>query len=228
MKDHRVSVVVPAYNESRAIADVLSGLTRLPYDIVVVDDGSVDHTTSVALQFPVVVLRHSVNLGQGAALQTGITFALAHWQPLYIVTMDSDGQHCMNDIPRLLGPLESGDYDVVLGSRFLPNSDTVSMNPRKRIFLKLAVAFTNLTTGLTLTDTHNGLRGFSADAARRINITQNRMAHASEILSYVAILKLRYCEVPVDIKYTPYSVAKGQRLLNSINILWDILAGKIR
>jgi hypothetical protein len=128
----------------------------------------------------------------------------------------------------VLAPLQQGAYDVVLGSRFLREGDGVTLPPGKRLVLRCAVLFTKLITGLQITDTHNGLRAFTAEAAARLRITHNRMAHASEILAQIATLGLRYCEIPVTITYTAYSRHKGQKLFESLNILWDILMEKIR
>jgi hypothetical protein len=144
------------------------------------------------------------------------------------VTFDSDGQHGTADIARLLDPLKAGTHDVVLGSRFAPGGDVRNIGWLKRVTLRLAVAFTRLTTGLAVTDTHNGLRALSSAAAARIKITHNHMAHASELLAQIGQAGLRYCEIPVTITYTDYSRAKGQSVLNSVNILWDILRSKIR
>jgi glycosyltransferase involved in cell wall biosynthesis len=177
-----VCVIVPAFNEGPVIARVLAELVRLPYRIVVVDDGSSDNTAQQASNFPATVLRHVCNLGQGAALQTGISYALGLGETRFIVTFDSDGQHNVEDIPRLLEPLRNESCDAVLGSRFLRPESAVNIETRKWILLKLAVAFTRITTRLRVTDTHNGLRAFTADAAAKMRITQNRMAHASEIL----------------------------------------------
>jgi polyprenyl-phospho-N-acetylgalactosaminyl synthase len=221
-------VIVPAFNEEAVIAQVLTKLAQCPYSIVVVDDGSSDKTVQHISQMPVHVVRHGCNLGQGAALQTGIDYALRWKTTKFIVTFDADGQHDVADIPRLLVPLQQGSYDVVLGSRFLREGDGVNLHPGKRLLLRCAVRFTKLTTGLQLTDTHNGLRAFTADAAARIRITHNRMAHASEILGQIANLGLRYCEIPVTITYTSYSLQKGQKLFESLNILWDMLMVKIR
>jgi len=218
-----VWIVVPAYNEAQVIGEVLNQLCQLPYNVVVVDDGSVDHTYQRALDFPVTVLRHVCNLGQGAALQTGIEYALLFPETEFIVTFDSDGQHGRDSIAQLLDSLKTGNYDVALGSRFLRRGDAVNINLRKQLTLKLAILLTRITTGLKLTDTHNGLRAFTAKAAAQIKIKQNRMAHASEILSQISELKLRYCEIPVTITYTEYSKVKGQKIVQSINIIWDML-----
>jgi polyprenyl-phospho-N-acetylgalactosaminyl synthase len=223
-----VWIIVPAHNEAQVIDNVLRQLAKSAYHIIVVDDGSEDETYRRALDFRATVLRHVCNLGQGAALQTGISFALRKMGAKFIVTFDSDGQHLVEDIQRLLEPLHRGTHDVVLGSRFAAGGAAVDIGALKKLVLRLAVAFTHFTTGLSVTDTHNGLRAFTAEAATQIRITQNRMAHASEILSQIAVRKLRYCEVPVTVRYTEYSRRKGQSLLNSINILWDIVKGKIR
>ena len=221
-------VVIPAYNEEQAIDTVLGELTSYPYNVVVVNDGSSDQTAQVARRHPVTVLSHVINLGQGAALQTGIQYALSFPSTRYIVTFDADGQHDPTDIQRMLDACEQQQVQVVLGSRFVPGGQTVNMSLLKRLVLKLAIWYTRLTCGLPLTDTHNGLRVIRADAAALIKIRQNGMAHASEIISQIAALKLSYCEAPVKVIYTPYSIRKGQSISNGLNILWDILAGKLR
>jgi len=222
-------VIIPAYNEGRALEAVLAELMHYPeHRVAVIDDGSVDNTAEIARCFPVALLRHVCNLGQGAALQTGIEYALRFSNTRYIVTFDADGQHSAQDIERLLSPLYTGAYDVTLGSRFLAGGRAADIRASRRLILQLALLLTRLTTNLTITDTHNGLRGFTAEAASKIRITQNRMAHASEILSQIASQKLRYREVPVTIKYTAYSRLKGQSMLDSLNIVWDMVKGRIR
>ena len=223
-----VFVVVPAYNEGAALGGVLAELTRLPYRIIVVDDGSTDDTGAQARRFGVCVLRHLWNLGQGAALQTGFSYALRQPETKVLVTFDADGQHSVDDVARLVDSLESDQLDVVLGSRFADGAAAIDLPVTRRITLQLAIAFTKLTTGLRLTDTHNGMRAFTAAAIQKLTITQNRMAHASEILSRVAQLGLRYREVPVTVRYTNYSAAKGQGGLNAVAILWDIAMSRIR
>lgn len=207
---------------------MLEQLSYLPYRIVLIDDGSADDTARQAGRFDVCVLRHAWNLGQGAALQTGIAYALRWPETRFIVTFDADGQHCAQDIVRVLAPLEAGTHDVTLGSRFAKGGTAVGIPVTRQALLWLATALTRITTGLRISDTHNGIRGLTASAAGRISITQNRMAHASEILSRIAGHQLRYCEVPVTIRYTEYSMSKGQRLLDAVTIMWDIMTARIR
>jgi polyprenyl-phospho-N-acetylgalactosaminyl synthase len=227
MNSH-IWVVIPAYNEEKVIARVLSDLMQQPYQVVVVDDGSTDHTVAKVLEFPVILLRHAANLGQGAALQTGLSYALRQTEMRYIVTFDADGQHHPEDIARLVGALEDGPVEVALGSRFMAGGQAIKIRRLKWVVLKLAIFFMRMVTGLALTDTHNGLRAFTREAAQRIHISQNGMAHASEILSQIAEQKMKYVEVPVKISYDAYSISKGQSVWNSINIFWEIITRKMR
>ncbi len=216
-------VVIPAYNEGRVILDVVRGLASTFANIVVVDDGSSDDTAAVLSGSPVKLVRHGINLGQGASLQTGITFALERGAR-YIVTFDADGQHRPEDALAALHVLGQGGCDVVCGSRFL---DTSSNVPRvRKIILKTVVALGNLTTGAKMTDAHNGLRALSRRAAACLDLSQSGMAHASEIISQLRRHKMVLAEVPVQIHYTAYSMAKGQSSLNAINILIDLVIGK--
>lgn len=217
--DARLWFVIPAYNEGAKVGDVVRTVTPFA-KVVVVDDGSVDETGAHALGAGAHVLTMPINRGQGAALQTGIEYAVQEGAAR-IITFDADGQHQVDDALRMAARLDSDGLDVVLGSRFL--GKTMNMSLARRLTLKAATKFTNLTTGLDLTDTHNGLRALSREAAQGIRLTQDRMAHASEILEIIAAKKLRFAEEPVTIVYTEYSMAKGQRLRNSINILEELL-----
>jgi glycosyltransferase involved in cell wall biosynthesis len=221
-------VIIPAFNEGQVIGSVLQELCQYGYKVVVIDDGSTDDTTAQALHHPVTVLRHLTNLGQGAALETGLRYVTSMADEGVVVTFDADGQHHVEDISRLVTTLQESGCDVVLGSRFLDGARVESITWQRRALLKLATWFTRVTTGLKLTDTHNGLRVFTLEAARKIHITQNGMAHASELLSLIADLKLSYSEAPVTISYTAYSTRKGQSVWNGLNILWDIMMGKMR
>lgn len=219
-------VVIPAYNEETTIGQVLDQFQGTQYSVLVIDDCSRDNTSEIALSYSVTFLRHIINLGQGAALQTGFDYVLNHTAAEYIITFDSDGQHQISDIPKLLEPLKTGNYDVTLGSRFITKASKDKIPFIKLATLKLGLVFTKLTTKLKVTDTHNGLRGFTRNALKKIQIHQSRMAHASEILSEIAKKGLRYKEIPVSVLYTPYSRKKGQSIFNAFNILWDLFTGK--
>jgi glycosyltransferase involved in cell wall biosynthesis len=217
-------VVVAAYNEAPAIGQVVADLKAYDLNVLVVDDGSVDDTSSVASKAGAIVVQHPVNLGQGAALQTGINFALRRGAK-YIVTFDADGQHLASDIPLLIFTLEKFDVDIACGSRFLGQTENIP--PVRRNVLKLAKVFTYITTGLRMTDAHNGLRAMTQYCAKHIRIRQNRMAHASEIINEIARHKFKFVEVPVTIRYSLYSLKKGQKISNSINIIFDLIMRRL-
>lgn len=217
-------VVIPAYNEERSIGRVVSELHSEGYPVVVVDDGSMDETARIARAAGAIVLRHDLNLGQGGALQTGITFCLESGARL-ICTFDADGQHRVSDIAEMCECLVAGNLDIVLGSRFLGRS--VGMPPARKLLLKAAILFTWLHSGIRLSDAHNGLRVMTAEAASRLQLRQMRMAHASEFIDEIVRRKLRCREVPVTIVYTEYSKAKGQSSLGSIRILMDLFIGRM-
>jgi polyprenyl-phospho-N-acetylgalactosaminyl synthase len=218
-RDQSIWLVIPAYNEAAVIGRVVADLVWCGYRVAVIDDGSTDNTGDEARAGGAITVTHAINLGQGAALQTGIQFALKSGAGI-IVTFDADGQHRSGDIGRLVDALSANDADFALGSRFLGAS--IAMPASRRYLLKAATWFTRLTTGMRVTDTHNGLRAMTRRGASRIALRQNRMAHASELLDQIARSGLRYVEVPVTIEYSHYSLAKGQRLLNSLSILMDL------
>jgi glycosyltransferase involved in cell wall biosynthesis len=217
-------VVVPAYNEGLVIGAVVGELRAAGRNVVVVDDCSSDGTGAAAAAAGARVLRHPVNLGQGAALQTGIRYALMQ-EADCIVTFDADGQHRAEDIAVMIETQAATGADVVLGSRFLGRTE--NMPPLRRVVLKLAALFTRLTSGIAVTDAHNGLRLLTRRAAARIRITQDRMAHASEIADQIGSLGLSVAEAPVTIVYTEYSLHKGQTLANAFNILAELIAARI-
>ena len=224
MTSKDVCIVIAAYNESAVVGDVVKELVVNGYRVILTDDGSKDETASIASGAGAMVVRHPINLGQGAALQTGIAFALMQ-DCKYIVTFDADGQHQVSDVGIMISLLQKSGADIACGSRFLGRAVNISLV--RIAFLRLAIVFTFVTTGMRMTDAHNGFRAMTTDAARKIRIRQNRMAHASEIISEISRNNLKYIEVPVTIQYTLYSLYKGQKLSNSINIVADLLFRKV-
>jgi glycosyltransferase involved in cell wall biosynthesis len=220
----RAWVVVPAYREARVIRDVVKGLRSVCPRVVVIDDGSQDETASEAYAGGAIVLTHIVNLGQGAAIQTGIDFALSEGAN-FIFTFDADGQHQPESLTRLAETMQAASVDVALGSRWLGLA--VDIPKIRKLLLRAAVVFTRVDSGLGVSDAHNGLRLFNRRAASMIRITQPRMAHASEILQQIGRSKLRFAEAPVTIRYTEYSIAKGQKVSGFFKILLDIFYARL-
>jgi polyprenyl-phospho-N-acetylgalactosaminyl synthase len=220
----RIAVVVPAFNESGPIGRVVAELLPHCTQCIVVDDGSTDDTAAIAAGAGAVVLRHVVNRGQGAAMLTGVRYALHH-DPDVIVSFDADGQHDAADIPALVAPVLAGEADVALGSRFLGRTE--NMPRARRLLLKLGIVFTRLFSGIRVTDVHNGLRAWSRAAAGELTITLDGMAHASEILDQIRTHQWRFVEVPTTVRYSAYSLAKGQSAINSIRIAFQLILQRL-
>lgn len=223
---HDVWVVVPMYNESTAIASVVSDLLREFPHVLCVDDGSTDDSVKVARDAGATVVRHPVNLGQGAALQTGFDFVAAQPDARWVVTFDADGQHQVIDALAMVERGRTENLDVVLASRFAGAAP--DMPPLRRAVLKAAVAFTRWSTRLDVSDAHNGLRVLSVAALPKLRLHQPRMAHASELMNLVARADLHYREVPATVVYTDYSRSKTQSNMNSVNILFDLALARLR
>ncbi len=217
-------VIIPAYNEQQTISDVVRRARQYAEEVIVIDDGSSDDTAFKASSAGAKVFRHVINRGQGAALRTGIRAALESSADV-IITFDADLQQDVSEIPALVAPIVAGLAEVSLGSRFIGSA--ISMPAGRKFFLRLAIIFTKLTTGLKVTDTHNGFRAFSRRAASSIKITQDRFAHASEVLSEIARLNLSYREVPVTVRYSAYSLGKGQRIGGALKIIFDLIRGDL-
>lgn len=213
---NKIFVVIAAYDEEKAISDVVRGLKKEGYNnVIVVDDGSNDNTYREAQKAGATVLKHAINRGQGAALRTGMDYSLKHGAGI-IVHFDADGQHNPKEVKDIIQPIMNGEADVTLGSRFLGRKSNVPLI--KRIVLKLGVVFTFIFSGIWLTDAHNGFRAFSRKAAEKVEMRQDKMEHASEIIDQIKKKKIIYKEVPVTIRYTRHSMEKGQSPLNSIRI----------
>ena len=214
-------LVVPLYNEATVIGQVIDDARGTFANIVCVDDGSSDGSAAIARKHGARVIEHPFNLGQGAALQTGMEFVRRQTNARYIVTFDADGQHSVADAAAMVDRARADDLAIIFGSRFLDDATQVGWS--KKLVLKTAAAVTKQRTGLDLTDAHNGLRLLRRDALQQVVLRQDGMAHASEIVSQLAGTGLPWAEMPVHIAYTDYSKAKGQSLLNSVNILVDLV-----
>ena len=218
-------LIVPCYNEGTVIFDVLSHARETFPNIVAVNDGSRDDSAAQIRAAGAHLVNHPVNLGQGAAIQTGVEYARAQPGAQYFVTFDADGQHQVKDVVRMVERLRTEPLDIIVGTRFA-GQDNSQVPWIKRVVLKTVVLLSPRTKKLGLSDAHNGLRVFNRRVADEMNIRMNGMSHASEIVKMIDQNGWRVAEEPVDILYTEYSMSKGQSLINGVNILADGLVAR--
>lgn len=222
--------LIPIYNEANVIGHVLDHLFESNCrDIVIVNDGSTDHSADIIKTYQhITLIHHPINRGQGAALATGLDY-LSHIKDCaYVVTFDADGQHQVDDALKMIQYLEEhADLDLLIGSRFIDNAQS-NVPPLRQIILKLGVIFLRFIYALPLTDTHNGLRVIRKRAIHLIIPSLDDFSHASEILHLIKINNLKYQEYPTNILYSTYSLNKGQGSLNSINIALKTLWHKLQ
>lgn len=220
-------VIVPAYNEGQVIKDNLNKLLKEFAHVVCIDDGSPDNTAEEIAKTKATLISHPVNLGQGGAIQTGIEYGISLKLP-FMATFDADGQHSINDLKLMVRKMRKHPkLDILLGSRFLDKKPE-NMTLSKKILLKFAVGFSNSTSHLKLTDTHNGLRVFNLKTAKLLDLQMCDYSHASEILDKIHFHKLNYQEFSTTIYYSDYSKSKGQSSINAINILVDQLLNMLK
>lgn len=224
MNSRGIFIIIPAFNEEKRIGKVIKDIEEFVDTIVIVDDGSSDKTSLQVKSKKAVVLRHLFNLGQGAAIQTGLDYA-KKMQAKVVITFDADGQFMPSEIPQVIRPILEDKAEVVLGSRFLGR--TINIPISRLITLKLGVIFTRIFSGLNLSDTYNGFRALSSSAIRKIKITQNRMAHASEIIDLIKTNNLKFIEVPVTVSYNRYTFNKGLKNYNSLKLFIDLMLKKL-
>ncbi|HEX5405435.1 MAG TPA: glycosyltransferase family 2 protein [Pseudonocardiaceae bacterium] len=214
-----VWLIIPVYNEATVIGDVVRGVLRTFPNVVCVDDGSKDGSAGQIRTSGAHLVQHPINLGQGGALQTGIEYAREQPGAEYFVTFDADGQHQVEDALGMVERLRTEPLDIIVGTRF--HGDTSHIPLAKRLVLRTVVALSPRLRRLNLTDAHNGLRAFNRTVATHMEIRLSGMGHASEIVEMIDVHQWRVAEEPVTIVYTEYSMAKGQSLINGVNILFD-------
>jgi len=218
----KIFIVIPCWNDSKSLAAVIAGAKKYG-EVIAVDDGSDDNSVVVAEKSGAIALRHFINRGQGASLETGDIYAYNHGADL-VVHFDADGQHRAEEILNLIAPIIENKADVVMGSRFIGENKQNVPWLKKWLILKPAIFFHNLLLGVNLTDAHNGFRAMNRVALGKIHIQQDRYSHASEIVAEIAKSGLRYQEVPVTVIYHRF----GQSFAGGLEILKDLFFGKFR
>jgi len=192
-----ITVILPAYNEEVSIGSIVLLTKHYVDNVIVVDDGSSDRTAEIARNAGAEVIVHEINTGKGGALKTG--FSAAEGADI-IVTMDSDGQHNPEDIPRLVQPILKGEADMVNGSRYLNGLDRNTPLYR-RVGQRLLDRFTNLNSGLKITDSQSGFRAFAASTKDNFRFNAQGMAIESEMLADAAKSGIRIKEVEIGVRY---------------------------
>lgn len=213
--------VIPAYNEEDNIQAAVRDAREYVDKVVVVDDGSLDQTAKKAREEKVVVLEHIVNRGQGAAIETGRQYAVSI-DADFMVIFDGDGQFDGKDIKTAFAKIKESKVDVLLGSRFINNKNVSIPWSKKKVLLPISRLLDRFFTGVHLSDVHNGFKIFNRKAIEKIEINQDRMAHATEIPMLVKKHNLEYIEHPVTVSYSEY----GQNAMAGFKILKDLFFGK--
>lgn len=217
----KILVIVPAFNEEESIESVILDLRGHGYrHLVIVDDGSLDRTATIARKLKVPVISHHINRGLGAALGTGLAYARSVG-PDMVVTFDADGQHKARDIKKLLGPLNSNKADVVIGSRLMRDTETMPVD--RQVLNWLSNFLTFLLYGVWTTDSQSGLRAFGRRAWEKITIKTERMEVSSEFFKEIKRHQLWFTEVAIKPIYTKYSRTSGQSNLNAVNVAAKML-----
>ena len=213
-------VVIPCYEMNHLIQKTVDELNVFFKHILIIDDNSTEKVSKLNFPSNVDIVRHQFNTGQGGAIQTGIYIFKNHFKNCeYLVTFDADGQHRAFDAFQMLKKLKDKELGMVVGTRFKFPESIKEIPPKKRLFLRAATKIENLITGLSHTDTHNGLRVIRREFAEQIELNNFKMAHSTEILKIAVTKKIKISEHPVIIKYNHH----GQSIMQSITIITDLL-----
>ena len=211
-------ILIPAYNEAKNIEFVIDNLKKYFTEILVVNDGSTDDTKLILKLKKVNLINHVINLGQGAALETGLNYFIKNKKYKYVVTFDADGQHTSLDAYKMMNLIKKNNYQAVIGSRF-KSKDSINQIPLlKKFTLIMAKVYERIFYGIKLSDAHNGLRVLKREIVDKkiLPIDSSGMNHATEISSKIMHSSMDFLEFPVNIKYKG---KKSQSPLNAINIL---------
>jgi glycosyltransferase involved in cell wall biosynthesis len=214
-------IIIPAHNEEKRIPQVIRSVKNITKNIIIVDDGSKDKTSKIAKNENVIVLRHMVNLGKGAALKTGCDYAVRNGAKILVV-MDADGQHKAEDVPRLVNTLKENNLDIVFGGR--------KWNQNMPVVFKIGNLFlSTMADGLfrmRVKDTQSGFRAFTSEAYKKIRWESSDYSMESEMISKVGKNHLKYREIPIQTIYL--DKYKGTTIFNGVKIAFESLLWKLR
>jgi polyprenyl-phospho-N-acetylgalactosaminyl synthase len=215
-----IYILIPVYNEEKKIESVITELSSLFKNIVVINDGSTDSSQDILESLNVITLKHSINLGQGAAISTGFKYIQQLKNADAIVTFDADGQHSVEDAKTFAEEILLCKEEIIFGTRFKQSRSNIPLI--KKIVLSIVVIFTNKLSKINLSDAHNGLKALKKTCLKKIDINIDGFGFESQIIHQVSKKGIRYKEMPTNTIYTSYSQNKGQKLSNGLIILEDL------
>ena len=196
----KIIVGIPAFNEEKNIAPIITKLTNIADKIIVCDDGSTDLTSKISEKLGALVIKHEKNMGYGAAIRS-IFLKAKDLNGEILVTFDADGQHRVQDIQNVTNPIINGESEIVIGSRFLDENEKDVPSYRK-IGIKVITKITNATIKEKLTDSQSGFRAYSKKVINELNPSELGMGISTEILIKASSKNFRISEVPIKITYS--------------------------
>ena len=211
--------IIPAYNEQGSIGDIVSKAKEQVDEVIVIDDGSTDETSSLAKLAGAIVIKHKKNMGYGAALQSCFKQA-RKYDANVMVVLDSDGQHDPSEIPLLLQRIKALNADVVIGSRFLNGTNGIPIY--RKFGIKVLNSVTNAVSGLEISDTQSGYRAYSKNAINKISIDSAGMSAGSEILIQAKRNDLKIEEVSINCKYDVDNASTHNPVKHGLSVLMGI------
>ena len=218
----KIVAIIPAYNEEDALPDVIYGTLRHVDEVIVVNDGSSDKTSEVAIGAGARVISHSINLGKGEALKSGFK---AVDDESIIVTIDGDGQHNPDEIPDLIRPIFEDGADLVNGSRYM-NGPEENTPAYRRVGQKVLDIATNISAGIKITDSQSGFRAFSCSVKDCFRFKDTGFGIESEMLVDAAESGLKIVEVPITVRYDVDGSTKDP-ITHGVGVLFNITKDKV-
>ena len=221
-KNPKVLVCIPAYNEARSVGLVVEKAKNHSTEVIVCDDGSYDDTTNVARMAGATVIRHTKNQGYGKTIRTLFQAALERDADI-VVTLDSDGQHSADQIPKIIEPILMEDFDIVIGSRFMDYKDKTKVPFYRSVGIKTITKITNRASYRNLTDSQSGFRGYSRRALEKIRLVEDGMRISTEILLRARTHNLTIKEVPITISYDVENGSTHNFLSHGLSVLFSVI-----
>lgn len=213
--------LIRVYNEERVLKKIINQILKKWYkNILIINDWSTDDSRKILEDFwdKIVLVNHLKNRWWWSASKTGLEYLKRFWKTEYIITFDADWQHKLENLNNFFNEFNKDEnLDIILGSRFIEKTDT-NVPFSRRIILFWWSIFTFFLSNIYLTDSHNGYRVFKSRILNKINLSMDWMEYASELIESIDKNKLKYKEVPVDIKYSKYTLSKWQKNWNAIRI----------